>query len=210
MSGWTEALIYGYRRIYEAGVELANRSKLNFSAGFVVEDNPTTGMTDVSVAAGAGGGYQTVDADGTPVTQRTELDFSDDFDVSDVGGKTRVAISASGSEFTLTTNDASVHTLATIALDDDTQTDVDAIISGRATGSDDGARFNVSISYLRRSGGSPVALGTLSNLDARSTAGATAYAVTASVSGNNLLLRVQEPGGQTVNWHAKVQTIKAT
>jgi hypothetical protein len=42
-----DTLIYGYRTILNAGVELTRRNKVNF-IGCVVADNPTTGCTDVT------------------------------------------------------------------------------------------------------------------------------------------------------------------
>lgn len=113
-------------------------------------------------------------------------------------------------EYTLTTSDTSAHTMVTINLDDDTVTNIDAIVTGRATGSTDAARFNLSISYVRRSGGSAVALGTVSDLDARSTSGGTNYIASIATSSSTMAaLTVQEPGGQTINWTAEVQVTKA-
>ncbi len=49
-----DAMIYGYRQILAAGVELTRRSKVNFGAGLLAVDNPTTGCTDVTAPGGGG------------------------------------------------------------------------------------------------------------------------------------------------------------
>ena len=89
---WLDTLIYGYRTVLAAGVARPERTKLDFTSGFIVVDNPTLGTTSVTVAAGAGGGYQIVDANGTPVTQRPILNFSGDFTAVDNAGATRTDV----------------------------------------------------------------------------------------------------------------------
>lgn len=48
-----DALIYGYRTVYAAGVAVTRRSDLNFVSGATVADNPATGRTDVTISGGA-------------------------------------------------------------------------------------------------------------------------------------------------------------
>lgn len=51
--GWLGQQLFGVRRIFAAGVQLAERGAINFASGFTVVDNPLTGATDVSAAAAA-------------------------------------------------------------------------------------------------------------------------------------------------------------
>lgn len=61
-----DTLIYGYRTILAASVEVTQRNKLNFKTGFTVTDNPVTGATDVDATAASsvptGSGFFTVTA----------------------------------------------------------------------------------------------------------------------------------------------------
>ena len=58
-----DTLIYGYRTLYNAGVEITRRNKLNFVSGITGVDNPITGMTDVT--ADGGGNATTTNGDAT-------------------------------------------------------------------------------------------------------------------------------------------------
>lgn len=49
--GWLGQQLYGIRKVFAAGVALAERGSLNFASGFTVVDNPLTGATDISAAA---------------------------------------------------------------------------------------------------------------------------------------------------------------
>jgi hypothetical protein len=60
-TNWIDPFVFGIRRIYDAGVALAQRSELNF-IGATVADNPTTGRTDITFAGGAGVVAPTVDS----------------------------------------------------------------------------------------------------------------------------------------------------
>jgi hypothetical protein len=59
---YLDALIYGIRDTYAAGVLLTKRSAINFGSGLTAVDNPGTGRTDVtsSVAAPTGTGLPKV------------------------------------------------------------------------------------------------------------------------------------------------------
>jgi len=46
-----DTLIYGYRTAFAAGVERTRRNQIDFLAPLTAVDNPTTGRTDVGVAA---------------------------------------------------------------------------------------------------------------------------------------------------------------
>lgn len=48
---WLDTQLFGIRKIFAAGVQLAERGGLNFASGFTVVDNPLTGATDISAAA---------------------------------------------------------------------------------------------------------------------------------------------------------------
>ncbi len=109
--------------------------------------------------------------------------------------------------FTVTTTNATETTLATIALDDDTVTKLDVLIVARNTGAAEGAQFNLSMGYLR-DGGAPVAIGTVTSSDARSTSGATTWTATIDVSSNDARVRVTGANSTNINWTAIVQEIK--
>jgi len=50
---YLDSLIFGVRTVLNAGVEVFQRSKINFVSGFTVVDNPITGATDVTSTAAA-------------------------------------------------------------------------------------------------------------------------------------------------------------
>jgi len=73
-----DALIYGVRDVYAAGVAVTRRSQINFVSGATVVDNPATGRTDVTIAtsggappAGTGIPYDNAGAWGTTIANGT-------------------------------------------------------------------------------------------------------------------------------------------
>ena len=49
-----DALIFGVRDVYRAGVQYITRSALDFSESFTLTDNPTTKRTEIGLSAEAG------------------------------------------------------------------------------------------------------------------------------------------------------------
>lgn len=90
-------------------------------------------------------------------------------------------------------------------LQDQTATRVDAIFIGKKVGGADSAQFNLSIGYVRH-GGSPVIVGTLTNADSRSTAGASGWTIpNITVSGNTLQVFTGFSGSTNINWLVTTQ-----
>jgi hypothetical protein len=91
-------------------------------------------------------------------------------------------------------------------LPDLTSTRADVIIIGKQLSSTDSAQFNLSIGYSRDGGGSPVALGTLTNADPRYSGAATGWtAPNITTSGNNIQVYTGAATGATINWLTIVQ-----
>lgn len=105
-------------------------------------------------------------------------------------------------------------TAATLAfsrtLDDQASTRVDVIFVGKKAGSTDSAQFNMSIGYSRNGGG-PVAVGSLTNADPRTSGGASGWTIpNITVSGNNLQVFTGFSAGSTIQWFVVTQlTISA-
>jgi hypothetical protein len=97
----------------------------------------------------------------------------------------------------------------TYALPNDSTTKVDVIFTGKAAGSSDAACFNLSMAYSRHSNGSPVALGTVTSADPRTTSSAAAGWVTPNitVSGNNLIVTTGYSPIIIVYWMVVVQLV---
>lgn len=85
-------------------------------------------------------------------------------------------------------------------LPDNTATKIDVIFVGKESGANNSAQFNLSMGYSRHGAG-PVAVGTVTNADARTTAGAATWVIpNISVSGNNLQIRTGYSGSVSINW----------
>lgn len=90
-------------------------------------------------------------------------------------------------------------------LQDQTSTRVDVIFVGKQQGSTDSAQFNLSVGYSRH-GGSPVAIGSVTNADPRTSGGASGWTIpTITVSGNTLNVRTGFSGGTTIQWFVVTQ-----
>lgn len=111
---------------------------------------------------------------------------------------------------TVQTTDATVTTLATIALKDEYATKIDCVVVARKSADDEAATFNLSMSYVRTAAGAPVALGAVTSSDPRSTAGAAAWVATIDVSGNNARIRVTGAAATTINWESHTQIVEVT
>ncbi len=92
-------------------------------------------------------------------------------------------------------------TAFTYSLPDNITTKIDVILIGKATSTSDGASYNLSMSYLRN-GGSPIALGTLTSSDPRTTSGASAAWALPNInfSGNDLQIITGYSTTNTINW----------
>lgn len=100
-------------------------------------------------------------------------------------------------------------TSATLAfsfnLQDQTSTRADVILIGKRQGSTDSAQFNLSIGYSRNGGG-PVALGSVTNADPRTSGGASGWTIpNITVSGNTLQVFTGFSGGTTIQWFVVTQ-----
>lgn len=83
---------------------------------------------------------------------------------------------------------------------DQTAIKVDVIVVGKKQGAADAGEFNLSMGYVRH-GGAPVAIGTLTSADARTTTAAGLWiAPTITVSGNTLQVKTGASGVDTINW----------
>lgn len=85
-------------------------------------------------------------------------------------------------------------------LPDQTATRADVIFIGKKVGGNDSAQFNLSIGYTRHLSG-PVAVGTVTNADPRTTAGASGWTIpNVTVSGNTLQVFTGFSAGTTIQW----------
>jgi hypothetical protein len=105
-------------------------------------------------------------------------------------------------------------TAATLAfsftLPDQAATRADVIFVGKKAGSTDSAQFNMSIGYSRNGAG-PVAVGSLTNADPRTSGAASGWTIpNITVSGNNLQVFTGFSAGSTIQWFVVTQlTISA-
>lgn len=111
-------------------------------------------------------------------------------------------------EFVASTADATTATLATIALDDETLTDFTVKVLAKKNTDDEAAVFNLSMAYVRTGGGGPIAVGSPTSADFRSTAGFAALAATIDFSGNDARVRITGLAATNIEWTAEVQHIK--
>lgn len=82
---------------------------------------------------------------------------------------------------------------------------VDAIFVGKGENTADSAQFNLSMGYVRE-GGAPIAIGTVTNSDPRTTAGAASWLVPSFfISGNTLTVYTGTSLSIKVNWLVIVQ-----
>lgn len=101
----------------------------------------------------------------------------------------------------VSTTNASPQLAISFNLPDNTATGIDTLIVGKEVGSADSAQFNFRMGYVRNGGGSPVAVGTLTTLDSRTTAGASGWVTpTVTVSGNVLQIFSGSNTATNINW----------
>lgn len=96
----------GSVNVLKNGVFVGTRPQVNFIEGANVTlteaDSSANNRVDVTIAAsgGGGGGYATVDEAGTPLTQRTILNFGNGVTAVDNAGATRTDVAVTESELT--------------------------------------------------------------------------------------------------------------
>jgi len=86
---------------------------------------------------------------------------------------------------------------------DESTVKVDVIAVGKESiaGAGEAAQFNLSIGFVRSGGGAPVAIGTLTNTDPRTTAGASGWTLpTISILGNFIVVRTGFSTTSFINW----------
>lgn len=107
---------------------------------------------------------------------------------------------------TVTTTDGTVTTIATIPITDDTIVEVRVIVVGRRTDAADRGGFIRLATVFREAAGGATLEGTVTT--ARTRTSDAAWDVTVTVSGNNLLVRVQGAAAKTVNWKSHVTMLE--
>jgi len=96
------------------------------------------------------------------------------------------------------TTDATLTTIATVPLADDTAYQLTAFITGRRTNAAGRAVYRREAAVYREAAGSAVMEGPVGTPLSRESTGG--YNATIEVSGNNALIRVQGAGGHDINW----------
>lgn len=101
----------------------------------------------------------------------------------------------------VTSTSASPQLAISFNLPDNTATKVEVTFVGKKLGTADSAQFNMNLGYVRDGGGAPVAVGSLTNPDSRTTAAASSWITpTISVSGNVLQIFTGANAATTINW----------
>lgn len=98
----------------------------------------------------------------------------------------------------VTTTDATVTTIVTIPIIDDTAVFVDTQIAGQRTDAADRAAYELKALVFRAGGGGATIQGPVDTTFSRESVGA--YDANISVSGNDALVTVRGQTGHTINW----------
>jgi len=101
---------------------------------------------------------------------------------------------------TVTTSDATLTTIATIPLTDNTVYFINVDIVARRTDAPDRAVYKRYRAFYREGGGGATALGAMRNRFTEESD--TSWTVQMNVSGNNVLIQVQGAAAKNVNWAA--------
>lgn len=99
---------------------------------------------------------------------------------------------------TVTTTDATLTTIATIPIPDDTVVEIKATVVGRRTDAADRGLFIRQASVFREAAGAATLVGNVTTTRTRKSD--PQYDAELNVSGNNLLVQVRGDTGHTVNW----------
>lgn len=106
------------------------------------------------------------------------------------------------------TTNATVTTILTIPLDDNTTTKVFVELAGQSDGTNTGAAYERVAAYRRNDAGAPALIGAVATpFTAEDTAG---WDITLTLSGNNLLIQVTGAAATTIDWVCRVHLHKAT
>lgn len=140
-----------------------------------------------------------------PKGKQIELDTTNfDGALSSADGDTQSALETlddavqDGGLNTVSTTDATLTTIATIAIPDDTVVEITATVVGRRTNAADRGAFIRQATVFREAAGSATLEGSVTTT--RSRKSDPQYDVEINVSGNNVLIQVQGDTGHNMNW----------
>lgn len=106
----------------------------------------------------------------------------------------------------ITSTSATPQLAYSLTLSDNTATRVEVTFVGKKQGTADSAQFTTNMGYVRNSAGSPVAVGTLTFTDSRTTAGASGWiSPNVTTSGNVLQVFTGSNASTTINWFIVVK-----
>jgi len=108
-------------------------------------------------------------------------------------------------EVTVTTTDATLTTIATIAIPDDTVVLVHAELVGRRTDAADRAAYIKEACIYREAAGAAVRQGPIQNNLNRDSD--SIFDAQINVSGNNAIIQVLGAAGKTINWKCRYKTM---
>lgn len=147
-----DTLIFGYKTILSAAVAVTNRSKVNFVAPLVATDNAGTASTDVTLSS-------------TPTISTPTFTGT----ITSSGTAWRILDSVDR----ITTTDATVTTVASWFMSDETAVAVDVLVLGsKRTAVTEVGRYKRSVVYQRTGGGVATIVGALeSGTDEETSAG---------------------------------------
>lgn len=111
-----------------------------------------------------------------------------------------------GDRNTVQTTDATVTTIATIAIPDDTVVEVTVTVVGRRTDAAQRGAFVRQATVFRENPGAATLSGNVTTT--RTRPNGTPWKVTLIVSGNNLLVQVQGEAAKTVNWKSQHSVVE--
>lgn len=125
---------------------------------------------------------------------------------ADVDAKISDATLVAEVENTATTTDATLTTIATIAIPDDTVVLLEVRVVGRRTDAAGQATYIRRAVVFREAAGSAVILGQVNTPLTRESSGNAPWKATIAVSGNNALVQVTGQAAKTVNWKSLHRT----
>lgn len=119
------------------------------------------------------------------------------------------SITSDETNFSVQTTDATLTTIASIPLSDNTTYQVRANVVGRfASTTDKGVAGHVDFHVYRNNAGSATLIGTPTPVS--DDYGTSGYTFSVAVSGNNLLIQVTGAVAETVNWAANVRKVRVS
>lgn len=109
---------------------------------------------------------------------------------------------------TVQTTDATVTTIETILLDDDSIYQIEASVLAATSDNVDFGTYKLIGTFYRTGGGSAVEIGTAVEINGESTSNPSWGGVTMGVSGNNAIITVEGRAGVDINWLADYSVIE--